>query len=183
ARAAEEHRAARAAAAETRTKPLRSLAPPVPLVAPRSPAPAAIPSAPPSVEPEPGAGPFVEAPVQVPASGFADGRYRVAGVERRLGEAALIGRSPQHRRIEASEVDLVAIAGSEVLSGTHLELRREGERIIAVDLGSRNGTVLVTARGRRRLRGGVAVVVEGGARLELGGDTIVEILSGKEPDT
>ena len=47
---------------------------------------------------------------------------------------------------------------------------------MATDLRSTNGTVVRSASGVRRLRPGESVVVTPGTTLELGGDTIVEIL-------
>ena len=63
-----------------------------------------------------------------------------------------------------------------VVSSTHLELRAEGRRLVATDLRSTNGTVVRSASGVRRLRPGESVVVTPGTALELGGETVVEIL-------
>lgn len=104
--------------------------------------------------------------------------YRVVG-----GEAAvidcpvIIGRSPRPPRMPQGEVSLVRVdSPAEVVSATHLELRREGIRVVATDLRSTNGTVVRSAAGERRLRPGESVVVAPGTTLQLGGDTIVEIL-------
>jgi hypothetical protein len=118
------------------------------------------------------AGDTLELPV--PATAF-----RVVG-----GEAAvidcpvIIGRSPKPPRMPQGEVALVRVdSPAEVVSATHLELRRQGIRVVATDLRSTNGTVVRSAAGERRLRPGESVVVAPGTTLQLGGDTIVEILS------
>ena len=55
--------------------------------------------------------------------------------------------------------------------------RLVGSRLVATDLHSTNGTVLRTSSGTRRLRAGESIVVLPGATLDLGDDTIIEILS------
>jgi hypothetical protein len=55
-------------------------------------------------------------------------------------------------------------------------LRLEGERLVATDLRSTNGTIVRTPRGSRRMRAGESIVVTPGTILDLGDDTIVEIL-------
>ncbi|GAA1056369.1 hypothetical protein GCM10017608_28770 [Agromyces luteolus] len=105
-------------------------------------------------------------------------RYRVVGGE--VGDVSvpvLFGRSPSAPRMATGEVALVRVhSPAGVVSATHLELRMEGGRLIAADLRSTNGTVVRTAAGRRRLRSGESLVVTPGTTLQLGGDTIVEIL-------
>lgn len=108
----------------------------------------------------------------------AAGRFRVDGGEpRTVTGAVLIGRRPASPRIPREDVELVTVSPSATaVSATHLELRREGARLVATDLRSTNGTVVRTASGSRRMRSGESIVVVAGAVLELGGDTIVEIL-------
>ncbi|WP_430646099.1 FHA domain-containing protein [Agromyces sp. GXS1127] len=105
-------------------------------------------------------------------------RYRIVGGE--AGDVSvpvLIGRSPSPPRVASGRVALVRVhSPAGVVSATHLELRMEGGRLIAADLRSTNGTVVRTAAGRRRLRSGESLVVTPGTSLQLGGDTIVEIL-------
>jgi hypothetical protein len=105
-------------------------------------------------------------------------RFRVTGGEPRdVADAVFIGRRPVLPRVARGRVELVRIEGADPgVSGTHLELRREGEQLVATDLRSTNGTVLRAASGTRRLRAGESVVVAPGSVLLLGGDTIVEIL-------
>lgn len=104
--------------------------------------------------------------------------FRVVGGEAAvIDRPVLIGRSPRPPRMPQGEVALVRVdSPGEVVSATHLELRREGIRIVATDLRSTNGTVVRSAAGARRLRPGESIVVAPGTTLQLGGDTIVEIL-------
>lgn len=101
----------------------------------------------------------------------------VGGAAAVIDRPVLIGRSPRPPRMPQGEVALVRVdSPGEVVSATHLELRREGIRIVATDLRSTNGTVVRSAAGARRLRPGESIVVAPGTTLQLGGDTIVEIL-------
>lgn len=126
---------------------------------------------------EPPATSGVPAPVPAPSAP----RFRVGGgPERVLTAPVLIGRRPMPPRVAgiagpAPELVTVESPGS-VVSGTHLELRLEGTRLVATDLRSTNGTTVHTAAGTRRMRAGESVVVTPGSRLDLGDDTIVEIL-------
>ncbi|GAA2040042.1 hypothetical protein GCM10009819_26730 [Agromyces tropicus] len=105
-------------------------------------------------------------------------RFRiVGGADGDVSVPVFIGRSPSAPRIAGERVSLVRVdSPTGVVSATHLELRMEGSRLVAVDLRSTNGTEVRSASGRRRLRAGESVVVSPGTTLQLGGDTIVEIL-------
>src|SRR4029079_7535970 len=73
--------------------------------------------------------------------------------------------------------ELVTVASPRaVVSGTHLELRVEGTRLVATDWRSQTGTIVRSATGTRRMRAGESIVVAPGTRLDLGDDTIIEIL-------
>ncbi len=89
----------------------------------------------------------------------------------------LIGRRPLAPRIRSGMAhELVTVASPRaVVSGTHLELRVEGTRLVATDLRSTNGTVVHGASGTRRMRSGESIVVPPGTSLDLGDGTIVEI--------
>ena len=97
----------------------------------------------------------------------------------------LIGRRPLAPRIPdpaAPAPELVAVPSPQsVVSGTHLELRLQGTRLIATDLRSTNGTIVRTATGTRRMRAGESIVVAPGTRLDLGDGTIIEILTPLAP--
>jgi len=97
----------------------------------------------------------------------------------------LIGRRPLAPRIPdpaGTAPELIAVTSpNSVVSGTHLELRREGTRLVATDLRSTNGTIVRGPSGTRRMRAGESIVVAPGTRLDLGDGTIVEILTPRAP--
>ena len=119
-----------------------------------------------SVEPRPAPG--------VPAFRVGDGDPRP------ITGPVLIGRRPHAPRVPDPRgvvPELVTVASPRaVVSGTHLELRVEGTRVVATDLRSTNGTIVRSATGVRRMRAGESIVVAPGTRLDLGDDTIIEIL-------
>jgi hypothetical protein len=92
----------------------------------------------------------------------------------------LIGRRPIAPRMAwATGVvpELLAVESpGAIISGTHLELRVEGSRLVATDLHSTNGTLIRSPAGSRRMRAGESIVVSPGTTLDLGDGTIVEIL-------
>lgn len=96
----------------------------------------------------------------------------------------LIGRRPIAPRIPGfadTTPELVTVVSPQaVVSGTHLELRLEGSRLVATDLRSTNGTVVLAPTGVRRMRAGESIVVSPGTSLDLGDGTIVEILLAPE---
>lgn len=109
-------------------------------------------------------------------------QVRIAGgPARSVTVPIIIGRRPSPRRIAGvagppPELVTVASPGG-FISATHVELRIEGTRLVATDLRSTNGTTLRSVGGQlRRLRSGESVVVIPGASLDLGDDTIIEIL-------
>ncbi|MGI9823263.1 FHA domain-containing protein [Agromyces sp. Marseille-Q5079] len=109
------------------------------------------------------------------------------GEARTVGAPILIGRRPSAPRTPFSRTgvpELVAVRSpTGVVSGTHLELRVEGSRLVATDLRSTNGTLLRTPAGQRRLRAGESIVLIEGSSLDLGDDTIVEVLPAREDVT
>ena len=96
----------------------------------------------------------------------------------------LIGRRPLAPRIPdaaGGTPQLVTVPSPRaVVSGTHLELRLEGTRLVATDLQSTNGTIVRGPSGSRRMRAGESIVVAPGSSLDLGDDTIIEILPAPE---
>ncbi|ANJ27569.1 FHA domain-containing protein [Agromyces aureus] len=127
----------------------------------------------------------VEGPADLdPISAFAPGpppRVRIGADDvRTVTRPILVGRRPLAPRAPAAASaapELVPVRSpTGVVSGTHLELRVEGERLVATDLRSTNGTVLRTATGVRRMRAGESIVVVPGSTLDLGDDTIIEVL-------
>lgn len=107
-------------------------------------------------------------------------QVRIAGGEPFVPQGSvLIGRSPGAPRILGAHGAplLVAVdSPGRIVSSTHLELRVEGTRLVASDLRSTNGTTVIGRRAPRRLRAGESIVVVPGMSLDLGDDTIVEIL-------
>ncbi|QTX05143.1 FHA domain-containing protein [Agromyces archimandritae] len=108
-------------------------------------------------------------------------RYRIDDGPVRLLEGTVrIGRAPRRARIQREDTLVLTVPAAATVSGTHLELRREGTRIVADDLDSANGTTLIRGGLRTRIRPGEPRVIEAGTRLQLGDDTIVEILPNHE---
>lgn len=128
------------------------------------------------------AGPVVveEAAPPTAAPGFRIGTGPVRGVT----GPVLVGRRPLPPRIPDrpdAPVELVTVPSpAGVVSGTHLELRVEGERLVATDLRSTNGTIVRTPLGVRRMRAGESMVVAPGASLDLGDGTIIQIVPSPE---
>ncbi|AWB95078.1 hypothetical protein DCE93_04900 [Agromyces badenianii] len=120
---------------------------------------------------------------EVPAASTATSipRFRVGdGAPVPVTAPVLIGRRPLPPRIAETgpRPELLTVGSPRgVVSGTHLELRLVGTRLVATDLRSTNGTVVRTPSGTRRLRAGESIVVLPGTILDLGDDTIIEILS------
>lgn len=107
-------------------------------------------------------------------------QVRVAGGDPFVPQGSvLIGRRPGAPRIPGVHgvPRLIAVdSPGRIVSSTHLELRVEGARLVASDLRSTNGTTVIGPRAPRRLRAGESIVVVPGMSLDLGDDTIVEIL-------
>jgi len=129
--------------------------------------------------------PDAHAPAPEPGqSAFAPGappRVRIgAGGARTVTVPILVGRRPLAPRAPsaaATAPELVPVQSpTGVISGTHLELRIEGERLVVTDLRSTNGTLIRTPLGVRRMRAGESVVVVPGSSLDLGDGTIIEVL-------
>ena len=109
-------------------------------------------------------------------------RFRIGtGSPRSVVAPVRIGRNPAPPRISPAGAELVRVdSPTSVISSTHLELRREGRRLVAIDLRSTNGTVVHAPSGTRRMRSGESLVVVPGTSLDLGDDTIIEILPAPE---
>ncbi|MBE9402877.1 FHA domain-containing protein [Brachybacterium sp. Marseille-Q2903] len=88
-----------------------------------------------------------------------------------LDRSAVIGRRPRASRVSADDVpQLVTVPSPQQdISRSHLELRLEGWRVIALDMGTTNGTTLERPGMEPvRLRAGEGVVLGEGDRLDLG---------------
>ena len=88
-----------------------------------------------------------------------------------LDRGAIVGTRPQLSRVQGSNVPhLVTVASpSGEISRNHLELRVEGATVLAVDLNSTNGTMLLRAGGDPvRLHPGEPSMLVPGDRIDLG---------------
>lgn len=107
-----------------------------------------------------------------PAPGLPALRVEITGLGVfALDDALILGRSPRSARVRSGALPtLIAVpspAGE--ISGSHLRLWQEGQALLAEDLHSANGTMLLVPGGRsQRLRAGIPVVVLPGSVLDLG---------------
>lgn len=95
-----------------------------------------------------------------------------------LGRGVIIGRRPRSRRVEDGRVPrLVTVESpSEDISRSHLELRVEDWNLVAVDLSSTNGTLLLReGSAPQRLRPEASTILQLGDRLDLGDGVVVVI--------
>lgn len=116
-----------------------------------------------------------EAPVpELPRYGF-----RVGGEDRRLDTVYYVGRRPSLPRGTGSRLPrLVTVRSStSAVSGTHLEIRQEGDSVVVTDLGSTNGTTVTSPLGKKeRMRRGASLAVVPGTKVDIGDGNIIEIL-------
>lgn len=88
-----------------------------------------------------------------------------------LDRSAIIGRRPRASRVRADDVpQLITVPSPQQdISRSHLELRLEGWHVVALDLGTTNGTTLMRPGTEPvRLRSGEGVVLGDGDVLDLG---------------
>jgi hypothetical protein len=114
--------------------------------------------------------------------------FRIDGSDYRLHGAYYLGRQPRAPRIRTRRPPTLLAVRSPTrsVSGTHLEIRQDGDAVVVTDLGSTNGTVLTPPGGTgERLRQGSSRTVLPGTRVDIGDGNIVEILpvSGDEPSS
>ncbi|MCU1635970.1 MAG: hypothetical protein JWQ68_1209 [Cryobacterium sp.] len=101
------------------------------------------------------------------------------GEEHRLDGVYYLGRRPRAPRLSGGSPPRLVSVGSRTsaVSGTHLEIRQEGDSVVVTDLGSTNGTVINPPRGGiQRLRPGQSLTVVPGATVDIGDGNIIEIL-------
>lgn len=102
-----------------------------------------------------------------------------------LGRGVVLGRRPSSRRVEQGRVPrLVTVhSPSEDISRSHLEVRCEDWNVLAIDLDSTNGTVLLRdGAAPMRLRADAPQLVAFGDRLDLGDGVVVRVeRAGAEP--
>ncbi|GAA2171276.1 hypothetical protein GCM10009846_04540 [Agrococcus versicolor] len=95
-----------------------------------------------------------------------------------LGRGVVLGRRPRSRRVEDGRVPrLVTVhSPSEDISRSHLEVRCEDWNVLAIDLESTNGTVLLReGAAPMRLRADAPQLVAFGDRLDLGDGVVVRV--------
>lgn len=95
-----------------------------------------------------------------------------------LGRGVVIGRRPRSRRVEDGRVPrLVTVdSPSEDISRSHVELRVEDWNLVAIDLSSTNGTLLLReGASPQRLRPEASTILQLGDRLDLGDAQVVTI--------
>lgn len=95
-----------------------------------------------------------------------------------LGRGVVLGRRPRSRRVEDGRVPrLVTVhSPSEDISRSHLEVRCEDWNVLAIDLESTNGTVLLRdGAAPMRLRADSPQLVAFGDRLDLGDGVVVRV--------
>lgn len=105
--------------------------------------------------------------------------FLLGGTDYRLDDPYYLGRQPHAPRIHAAGTPTLLVVPSPTrsVSGTHLEIRQEGDAVVVTDLGSTNGTVLIPPGGAgERLRHGSSRTVVPGTRVDIGDGNIVEIL-------
>lgn len=95
----------------------------------------------------------------------------------RVDQPVVIGRKPQADRVSGPQLPrLVTVTGpNDDISRSHLEIRPDGDVLLATDLGSTNGTVLVDGSGSRPLAARVAQPVGAGMRLDLGDGVTIDV--------
>ncbi|WP_306232990.1 FHA domain-containing protein [Agrococcus beijingensis] len=104
----------------------------------------------------------------------------VSGERIPLGRGVVIGRRPRSRRVEDGRVPRLITVDSpgEDISRSHLELRVDDWNLVAVDLSSTNGTLLLReGSAPQRLRPEASTILQLGDRLDLGDGQVVTIES------
>ena len=114
-------------------------------------------------------------------------RFRLPdGREFPLDRPYRLGRRPAPPRIPAAPpIALVTVSSpGSLVSSTHVDIRQVGDVIVVTDTGSRNGTIVVSADGRReRLRPGDSRTVLPGTRIDIGDDNIIEIIPASDTES
>lgn len=95
-----------------------------------------------------------------------------------LGRGVVVGRRPRSRRVEDGRVPRLVTVESpgEDVSRSHLELRIEDWNIVAIDLSSTNGTMLLRdGSAPQRLRPEASTIMQLGDRLDLGDGVVLTV--------
>lgn len=115
--------------------------------------------------------------------------FRLFDEDRLLDGVYYLGRHPRSPRVirahggDAGMPRLVTVVSrTSAVSGTHLEIRQEGDSVVVTDLGSTNGTFVTVPHSRRqRLRSGQSMAVMPGTTVDIGDGNIIEILPATAP--
>ena len=94
-----------------------------------------------------------------------------------LDRSAIVGTRPRLARVQGGNVPhLIAVQSpSSEISRSHLELRVEGRSVLAVDLNSTNGTILLRAGAEPvRLQPNEPNLLVPGDRIDLGDGVVLE---------
>jgi hypothetical protein len=105
--------------------------------------------------------------------------FRLGGEDWRLDTVYYVGRRPSTPRGVVNGLPrLVTVpSATSAVSGTHIELRQEGDSVVVTDLGSTNGTTVLSPNGKKeRMRRGASLTVIPGTRVDIGDGNIIEIL-------
>lgn len=95
-----------------------------------------------------------------------------------LRTSVVFGRRPRPRNAGADVRLVIVESPQEDISRSHLELRAEDWNIVAEDLGSTNGTMLLRpGQQPQRLRPEVPAFVQPGDRLDVGEDVVIEVVA------
>lgn len=107
---------------------------------------------------------------------------RVGGSEFSLEAPAFVGRHPSTPRIMGTRaVRLVRVPSpNREISSTHVSIQQEGSSVVVTDLGSTNGTTVVSPGSAPvPLRRGDSMVVLPGSLVDLGDSVVIEVLAAK----
>ncbi|MCU1408291.1 MAG: hypothetical protein JWM23_371 [Microbacteriaceae bacterium] len=115
----------------------------------------------------------------VPATVLPRYGFRLGGEDWRLDTVYYVGRRPITPRGVANGLPrlLTVRSATSAVSGTHIEIRQEGDSVVVTDLGSTNGTTVLSPSGKKeRMRRGASLTVIPGTRVDIGDGNIIEIL-------
>jgi hypothetical protein len=114
----------------------------------------------------------------VPATVLPRYGFRLGGEDWRLDTVYYVGRRPITPRGVANGPRLLTVrSATSAVSGTHIEIRQEGDSVVVTDLGSTNGTTVLSPNGKKeRMRRGASLTVIPGTRVDIGDGNIIEIL-------
>jgi len=122
------------------------------------------------------------APVDPRTGVVASFGYRIGatGPPAPIDTVIYVGRRPSTPRITGGTLPTLVTVPSpqQLVSSTHLQIHQEGATVVVSDLRSTNGTIVtVPGRDPRTLLQGESLVVTPGTIIDIGDDTIIEIVA------